>query len=161
MCVAAGRRVNCLHGSRHWVVNEHARAPVCAWQTYTCRSHPLCFCPPHAHKHVTTTHLNTHTPTHTHHTDKQATLSSLRKELEVTQTSLFELTARQEQAAGSASTAEQLAVEEVERLVSERVLEWMDDVGWAWLVTDRQVDKATGSVRRPHRLLCSPATSNC
>jgi PIN domain nuclease of toxin-antitoxin system len=49
----------------------------------------------------------------------QAALASLRAELEISQTSLFELTARQEQAAGSASTAEQLAVEEVERLSSE------------------------------------------
>jgi chromosome segregation ATPase len=48
----------------------------------------------------------------------QATLTSLRSELEISHTSLFELTARQEQAAGSASTAEQFAVEEVERLSS-------------------------------------------
>lgn len=46
----------------------------------------------------------------------QATLVSLRSELESSQSTLFEFTTRQEQAAGSASTAEQLAVEEVERL---------------------------------------------
>jgi hypothetical protein len=43
----------------------------------------------------------------------------MRTELETSQSSLFELTARQEQAAGSASTAEQLAGEEVERLSAE------------------------------------------
>jgi hypothetical protein len=46
----------------------------------------------------------------------QATLASLRVELESSQSTLFEFTTRQEQTAGSASTAEQLAVEEVERL---------------------------------------------
>lgn len=43
----------------------------------------------------------------------------MRTELETSQSFLFELTDRQEQAADSASTAEQLAVEEVERLSSE------------------------------------------
>jgi hypothetical protein len=46
----------------------------------------------------------------------QASLANMRSELESSQSSLFEFTTRQEQAAGSASTAEQLAVEEVERL---------------------------------------------
>lgn len=43
----------------------------------------------------------------------------MKSELEASQTSLFELTERQELVAGSASTAEQLAVEEVERLSGE------------------------------------------
>lgn len=41
----------------------------------------------------------------------QASLTSLRAEHEASQASLFELTAAQEAAAGSASTAEQLATE--------------------------------------------------
>lgn len=49
----------------------------------------------------------------------QTALSSLRKEFETSQSSLFELMAQQEAAAGSATTAEQLAVEEIERLTAE------------------------------------------
>lgn len=48
----------------------------------------------------------------------QAALSSLRKEFEASQSSLFELMSQQEAAAGSANTAEQLAVEEIERLTA-------------------------------------------
>lgn len=49
----------------------------------------------------------------------QASLAALRSEYDASQASLFELMAAQEAAAGSASTAEQLATEEVERLNSE------------------------------------------